>query len=146
MASAHSRHIRTFIQSIAPDVRLYRQLLQLLQTQNSLYFAFDGEALNQNLREQLPLYSQLQESASVRSGCLQALKLPADEQSVKRIFNALPPALKTQVEKQWAVLNTLIHQCHAQNQENGQCSAQFHEMLTQLTQPSPTYDPHLNGL
>ncbi|WP_415846606.1 flagellar export chaperone FlgN, partial [Vibrio aerogenes] len=112
----------------------------------SLYLTFDGDALNQNLREQIPLYQKLQESASLRTACLKSVKLPADEHSVKRIFAVLPPALKNQAEKQWAVLSTLIHQCHAQNQENGQCSAQFHEMLTQLTQPSPTYDTNLNGL
>ncbi|MDL2043486.1 flagellar protein FlgN, partial [Vibrio parahaemolyticus] len=43
MASAASQRIQYFVRSISEDIKLYQQLLTLLQQQKALYLKFDGE-------------------------------------------------------------------------------------------------------
>ncbi|MEI8632611.1 hypothetical protein P4S72_12765 [Vibrio sp. PP-XX7] len=74
---------------------------------------------------------------------MQHLALPNNEQGVNRLFRCFTPPLRSKVQQQWNILNILIHQCQSLNQDNGQSSALFHELLSQLTQPSPTYDAKL---
>ncbi|ELB2768156.1 MULTISPECIES: flagellar export chaperone FlgN [Vibrio] len=135
MASAVSRRIQQFVRSISEDIKLYQQLLPLLQQQKVLYLKFDGEALNDNVQKQMPILNKLSRSANDRSQCMRALGLACNDASVKRIFNALPAQIGMQARKQWALLETLVSQCQQYNQSNGHSSAAFHELVSQLKQP-----------
>ncbi|MDF2152580.1 flagellar export chaperone FlgN [Vibrio sp. CAU 1672] len=135
MATSRSQLIQTFVRTIAHDIKLYQQLLPLLQVQKSLYLQFDGQALNDNLHKQTPILNQLNSSASERSQCLQQLGLSANEHSVNRLLSALPRRLTPQLRQQWATLKGLIKQCQQLNQSNGQSSAAFHELLNQIKHP-----------
>ncbi|EOX4904232.1 flagellar export chaperone FlgN [Vibrio alginolyticus] len=135
MASAVSQRIQQFVRSISEDIKLYQQLLPLLQQQKVLYLKFDGEALNDNVQKQMPILNELSRSANDRSQCMRALGLACNDASVKRIFNALPAQIGMQARKQWALLETLVSQCQQYNQSNGHSSAAFHELVSQLKQP-----------
>ncbi|MBO0201931.1 flagellar export chaperone FlgN [Vibrio sp. Vb1166] len=135
MASAVSQRIQQFVRSISEDIKLYQQLLPLLQQQRVLYLKFDGEALNDNVQKQMPILNKLSRSANDRSQCMRALGLACNDASVKRIFNALPAQIGMQARKQWALLETLVSQCQQYNQSNGHSSAAFHELVSQLKQP-----------
>ncbi|PFG57710.1 flagella synthesis protein FlgN [Vibrio sp. ES.051] len=135
MASAVSQRIQHFVRSIPEDIKLYRQLLPLLQQQKSLYLMFDGETLNNNIQQQTPILNKLSRSATERSQCMRELGLTPNDTSVKRIFNALPAQIAKQAREQWALLETLVSQCQQYNQSNGQSSAAFHELISQLKQP-----------
>ncbi|MDW3166953.1 flagellar export chaperone FlgN [Vibrio sp. Y184] len=135
MASAVSQRIQQFVRSISEDIKLYQQLLPLLQQQKVLYLKFDGEALNDNVQKQMPILNKLSRSANDRSQCIRALGLACNDASVKRIFNALPAQIGMQARKQWALLETLVSQCQQYNQSNGHSSAAFHELVSQLKQP-----------
>ncbi len=135
MASAVSQRIQQFVRSISEDIKLYQQLLPLLQQQKVLYLKFDGEALNDNVQKQMPILNKLSRSANDRSQCMRALGLACNDASVNRIFNALPTQIGMQARKQWALLETLVSQCQQYNQSNGHSSAAFHELVSQLKQP-----------
>lgn len=135
MASAVSQRIQQFVRSISEEIKLYQQLLPLLQQQKVLYLKFDGEALNDNVQKQMPILNKLSRSANDRSQCMRALGLACNDASVKRIFNALPAQIGMQARKQWALLETLVSQCQQYNQSNGHSSAAFHELVSQLKQP-----------
>lgn len=90
MASAASQRIQYFVRSISEDIKLYQQLLTLLQQQKALYLKFDGEALNTNVQQQTPILNKLSRSSNERSQCMRELGLPCNDSSVTRIFNALP--------------------------------------------------------
>ncbi len=135
MASAVSQRIQQFVRSISEDIKLYQQLLPLLQQQKVLYLKFDGEALNDNVQKQMPILNKLSRSANDRSQCMRALGLACNDASVKRIFNALPAQIGMQARKQWALLEMLVSQCQQYNQSNGHSSAAFHELVSQLKQP-----------
>ncbi|WP_199460814.1 flagellar export chaperone FlgN [Vibrio owensii] len=135
MATAASQHIQQFVRSISEDIKLYQQLLGLIQQQKALYLKFDGEALSENIQKQMPILNQLGRSASERSQLMRKLGLPCNETSVNRIFNALPAKIGTQARKQWALLESLVKQCQQDNQSNGQSSAAFQELVSQLKQP-----------
>ncbi|MDF5054087.1 flagellar export chaperone FlgN, partial [Vibrio parahaemolyticus] len=122
MASAVSQRIQQFVRSISEDIKLYQQLLPLLQQQKVLYLKFDGEALNDNVQKQMPILNKLSRSANDRSQCMRALGLACNDASVKRIFNALPAQIGMQARKQWALLETLVSQCQQYNQSNGHSS------------------------
>lgn len=101
----------------------------------ALYLKFDGEALNENIQKQMPILNQLGRSASERSQLMRKLGLPCNETGVNRIFNALPAKIATQARKQWTLLGSLVKQCQQDNQSNGQSSAAFQELVSQLKQP-----------
>ncbi|WP_346266739.1 flagellar export chaperone FlgN, partial [Vibrio parahaemolyticus] len=124
--------MQQFVRSISEDIKLYQQLLPLLQQQKVLYLKFDGEALNDNVQKQMPILNKLSRSANDRSQCMRALGLACNDASVKRIFNALPAQIGMQARKQWALLETLVSQCQQYNQSNGHSSAAFHELVSQL--------------
>ena len=110
MASPTSQLIQTFVKSIAVDIKLYQELLVLLQEQASIYLTFDSEALNNNIAKQMPILNQLGANATERSLCMRKLHLPTNEQSVQRIFNALPAKLNVKARAQWNTLElSLIH-------------------------------------
>jgi flagella synthesis protein FlgN len=141
MAVSHSQVIQTFLRTIAHDIKLYQQLLPLLQNQKSLYFQFDGQALNDNIQKQTPILNQLSRSAKERSACLQQLGLSCNENSVNKLMSVLPKRITPQLRQQWNVLRGLIKQCHQLNQSNGQSSAAFHELLNQVKHPvAHTYE------
>ncbi|WP_182025941.1 flagellar export chaperone FlgN [Vibrio rotiferianus] len=143
MASPTSQLIQTFVKTIAVDIKLYQELLRLLQEQASIYLTFDSEALNCNIAKQMPILNQLGTHATERSLCMRKLHLPTNEQSVQRIFNALPAKLNVQARAQWNTLEGLINQCQTFNQRNGQSSAAFHELMSQLKHPvQHTYEEH----
>lgn len=144
MALNRGQLIQSFLYTISEDVRLYRQLHQLLQEQKSLYLQFDGETLGNNIRQQVPLLNQLNRNATQRSQCLQRLTLANDPAGVKRLFALLPEHLQQRAIKQWDALNNLIGQCQKLNQSNGHSSATFQELLGNLTDPSPTYQERAN--
>ncbi|YCO01385.1 flagellar export chaperone FlgN [Vibrio sp. VNB-15] len=135
MATAASQHIQQFVRSISEDIKLYQQLLGLIQQQKALYLKFDGEALNENIQKQMPILNQLGRSASERSQLMRKLGLPCNETSVNRVFNALPAKIGTQARKQWTLLESLVKQCQQDNQSNGQSSAAFQELVSKLKQP-----------
>ena len=135
MATAASQHIQQFMRSIAEDVKLYQQLLALIQQQKALYLKFDGETLNENIQKQMPILNQLGRSASERSQLMRALGLPCNASSVNRIFNALPANIATQARQKWTLLESLVKQCQQDNHSNGQSSATFQELVSQLKQP-----------
>ncbi|WP_425670314.1 flagellar export chaperone FlgN [Vibrio owensii] len=135
MATAASQHIQQFVRSISEDIKLYQQLLGLIQQQKALYLKFDGDALSENIQKQMPILNQLGRSASERSQLMRKLGLPCNETSVSRIFNALPAKIGTQARKQWTLLESLVKQCQQDNQSNGQSSAAFQELVSQLKQP-----------
>ncbi|MGR5131081.1 flagellar export chaperone FlgN [Vibrio alfacsensis] len=142
-ASQHIQHIQHFVRSISSDIKLYQQLLILIQQQKALYLKFDGEALNDNIQQQTPILDQLSRSAKERSHSMRALGLACNGTSVNKIFSALPANIRTQVTKQWTLLETLVTQCQQYNQSNGQSSAAFHELISKLKQPvQHTYEEH----
>lgn len=146
MALNRGQLIQSFLYTISEDVRLYRQLQQLLQQQKSLYIQFDGETLGNNIRQQVPLLNQLNRNATQRSQCLQRLGLQNDPQGVERLFALLPGHLQQRATKQWLALNNLVEQCQLLNQSNGQSSANFQELLGNLTDPSPTYQERASAV
>ncbi len=134
MAETKTQLVQRFIFSINEDIKHYKQLLHLLQDQSALYLKFDGEALSENIHQQLPILKQLGRSAAERSRCLQQLHLPSSELGVEKLIHALPDKHKVPLKKQWKSLETLIKHCQKYNNQNGQSSAAFHELLGQLTQ------------
>ncbi len=83
----------------------------------------------------MPILNQLGRSASERSQLMRKLGLPCNESGVNRIFNALPAKIGTQARTQWTLLGSLVKQCQQDNQSNGQSSAAFQELVSQLKQP-----------
>ena len=141
MTVTKSELVQNFVVSITEDIKLYQKLLALLQHQKALYLKLDSDALNRNIQQQLPVLKKLSYGAKSRTLCLQQLQLPSSEVGVKTLTKALPIKLQTHVAKQWAVLEALIKQCQRYNQENGQSSAAFHELLGQLMgKPAITYE------
>ncbi|MBN3495034.1 MULTISPECIES: flagellar protein FlgN [Vibrio] len=135
MASETSRMIQRFLTSIGEDIKSYRQLAKLLQEQKSLYLCFDAAKLNQNLAQQKPLLNKLGQHAKERSQTMTALRLTRDQGGMNKLFSALPTSLSNKVHSQWRELESLVKHCQALNQENGQSSASFHELMCHITQP-----------
>ncbi len=146
MAANRGQYIQSFILTINDDIKLYKQLHRLIAEQKALYLQFQGEALMDNIQRQEPVLNQLGRNASLRSDSLKQLGLPDNASSVLRLFKALPEQIRNPVQKQWQTLNGLIERCQLLNQENGDSVATFHELLNQLTQPSPTYTERMNDL
>ena len=141
MATAASQHIQQFVRSISEDIKRYQQLLVLIQQQKSLYLTFDGQALSENIEQQMPILNQLGRSANERTQLMRALGLPCNDDSVNRIFSALPAKIAPQVRTQWMRLESLVKQCQQDNQSNGQSSAAFQELVNQIKQPAQhTYE------
>ncbi|MDD1781847.1 flagellar protein FlgN [Enterovibrio sp. ZSDZ35] len=140
MASNASQLIQLFLQTIGRDIRHYQQLLELLKHQRVLYMTFDAEALTRNIADQQPLISQLAKSAQERQDCLNKLGVGCSRSGVARLMKALPPSLGPQAKKQWETLQRLVECCQQYNNENGQTTATFHEMIAGVLQPtSDTY-------
>ncbi|WP_112478731.1 flagellar protein FlgN [Vibrio variabilis] len=147
MAASKTELVQTFVLSISEDIKLYRKLLALLQHQKALYLKFDGESLSDNIQSQLPILNQLGRNASERSQALTQLKLPCSEVGVERLIKALPAKLSDNVNKQWHILESLITQCQKYNQNNGQSSAAFQELLGELTgQKQHSYEEHARAV
>lgn len=147
MAASKTELVQTFVMSISEDIKLYQKLLALLQHQKALYLKFDGESLNQNIQNQLPVLSKLGRNASERSQALTQLKLPCSQAGVERLIKALPAKLSDNVSKQWHILESLIAQCQKYNQSNGQSSAAFQELLGELTgQKQHSYEEHAHAV
>ncbi|ENM5768633.1 flagellar export chaperone FlgN [Vibrio mimicus] len=127
--------IQAFVHSIDEDIKRYQQLLDLLQQQKMLYFKFDEHTLSSIVSQQMVIIEQLSRSASERSQCIRKLGLPSNEQSVYRIFNALPSRFKTQVREQWSLLKLLVKECQQMNRSNGQSSAALYELINQIQHP-----------
>ncbi|MGF1774395.1 flagellar protein FlgN [Vibrio wakamikoensis] len=143
MAASKTELVQAFVLSISDDIKLYRKLLALLQHQKALYLKFDGESLSDNIQSQLPILNQLGRNASNRSQALTQLKLPCSQAGVERLIRALPAKLSDNVHKQWHILESLIAQCQKYNQNNGQSSAAFQELLGELTgQKQHSYEEH----
>lgn len=141
MTATATQLIQEFIYSITVDLELYQTLSSLLREQKSIYLAFDNKALKDNIAQQMPLLEQLNTNAEKRSLNLRKLGLANDEQSVQRIFNALPSKLSIKVSNQWHSLKRLINDCHQLNQSNGQSSAAFHEIVFHIKYPAQhTYE------
>ncbi len=144
MTSEKQRLIQGFIHSISDDIKLYQKLIALQQQQSTLYLNFDADALSNNVVQQTPILDQLKGNAVKRTQCMRKLDLPGDEKGVSKIFSILPEKLRFAVRKQWRQLETLIKQSQQYNQKNGQSSASFHELISQLTNSSPdTYEERL---
>lgn len=143
MSSNRGQHIQAFMATISEDLKLYGLLHTLIIEQRLLYLEFKGDELAKNLKQQVPLLNRLNKNASQRTQCLRSLGLPNNSQSVVRILNALPENVRGRFVTQWKSLNSVIEQCRKLNQENGQSSAAFHELLTELTQTSVTYEERL---
>ncbi len=136
--------IQGFIQSIGEDITLYKKLVVLQQQQSALYLNFDATALSVNVEQQTPVLDQLNRNAGIRSQCMNRLGLPANEKGVSKIFSILPEQLRLAVTKRWHQLETLIKQCQQYNQKNGESSASFHELMSQITNTSQdTYEDRL---
>lgn len=147
MATSKTELVQNFVVSISEDIKLYRKLLSLLQHQKALYLKFDGESLSHNISKQLPVLKQLGHNASQRSRLLSQLNLPCSEHGVERLVRALPIKLSDNVRKQWQILESLIKECQKYNQENGQSSAAFHELLGELTgREQHSYEEHARSL
>ncbi|PKF51208.1 flagellar protein FlgN [Enterovibrio nigricans] len=144
MALNASQLIQHFLQTIGRDIRLYQQLLELLKHQRVLYVTFDAEALKRNIADQQPLISELAASAKERHDCLNKLGVGGSRLGVTRLMNALPPALGQQAKNQWETLQRLVEHCQHYNNENGQTTATFHEMIASVIEPaSDTYQERL---
>ncbi|ASI89512.1 hypothetical protein C9980_22980 [Vibrio mediterranei] len=144
MAATRTELVQQFVLSISEDIKLYRKLLALLQHQKALYLKFDGEALSNNIHNQLPVLKQLGSNASKRSYTLQQLQLPCSENGAKKLIRALPTKLSDTIAKQWQILEALIKECQKYNHDNGQSSAAFHELLGELTgQEQHCYGEHV---
>ncbi|GAA5645320.1 MULTISPECIES: flagellar protein FlgN [Vibrio] len=135
MAQTKSQRIQTFFRSVGDDIKLYHQLLPLLKKQQTLYLAFNGPELSENIRQQVPILNQLSQSAQQRAQCMESLGLPASEQGVQSLLKVLPTTLRNQATRQWQSLHQLVDECQQCNQNNGKSSAAFHEMLSQLVSP-----------
>ncbi|MGR5288098.1 flagellar export chaperone FlgN [Vibrio maritimus] len=147
MAASKTELVQAFVLSISDDIKLYRKLLALLQHQKALYLKFDGESLSDNIQSQLPILNQLGRNASNRSQALTQLKLPCSQAGVERLIRALPAKLSDNVHKQWHILESLIAQCQKYNQNNGQSSAAFQELLGELTgQKQHSYEEHARAV
>ncbi|WP_439145950.1 flagellar export chaperone FlgN [Vibrio sp.] len=143
MATAASQHIQQVLHSVTEDIKLYQQLLVLIQQQKGLYLQFDSKVLDENIQKQKPILNQLARTSSERSQWMRALGLSCNNASMQRIFNALPTKMSIQVRKQWALLESLVKQCQQDNQSNAQSSAAFQELITQIKQPlQHTYEEH----
>lgn len=144
MAQTKSQQIQTFLRTIGNDIKLYRQLLPLLQTQRSLYIKFDSASLTANVQQQMPILNQLHQSAQLRTQCMKNLGLSNSDHGVQALLKVLPNPLRTQATQQWQQLHLLVEQCQHYNQMNGRSSATFHEMLAQIVQPEQhTYQEHI---
>lgn len=144
MTSEKNALVQGFIRSISEDIKLYQQLMTLQQQQNALYLTFDAAALSDNVAQQTPILRYLSGNAEKRSQCMKKLGLPASEQGVSKIFSALPAKISIPVKNQWHQLEALTKQCQQYNQKNGQNSASFHELMSQLTRPvQDTYEDQL---
>ncbi|WP_325893208.1 flagellar protein FlgN [Grimontia sp. NTOU-MAR1] len=140
MTSDKKQLIKAFLQTVGHDIRHYQALLPLLKAQRALYLTFDANLLDANTKQQLPLLAALKRSSNERSQSLIQLGLSADDNGITRLLSVLPNTLSTQAKNQWSMLKNLIEQCQKYNAENGQTSASFHEMLSQMTTASsPTY-------
>ncbi|AUI88614.1 hypothetical protein BS333_20125 [Vibrio azureus] len=141
MTQNSSQVIQQFVRSIAKDIKLYQQLLPIIQRQKALYLSFESESLDKDNKHQVELLNQLSQSAKKRKEWMLSLGVPLNEQGVSKIFDALPKTIAIQARKQWTVLHTLIKQCKQENTNNGSTAAAFQEIVTQLLQPvAHTYE------
>lgn len=137
MATDKKQLIQRFLRTLGHDIKHYQALLPLLKTQRDLYLTFDADLLQANASQQMPLLAALKRSSGERSQCLEQLGLSADETGVSRMLAVLPHAMEKQARSQWSTLKNLVMQCQQYNTENGQVSANFQEMLSQVTATSP---------
>ncbi|MDN3609434.1 flagellar protein FlgN [Vibrio ostreicida] len=131
-----SRLIKQYVKTIGQDIRLYQQLTPLLREQKQLYLTLDATRLSANLEQQKPLLNQLIAHAEERRQTMITLALPVEKRGVDKLISLLPPAISKQVSAQCRMLQGMIEQCQKLNQDNGQTSANFHELMVQITQPN----------
>ncbi|WP_165312869.1 flagellar export chaperone FlgN [Vibrio ziniensis] len=143
MATNRGQYIQDFMATISEDLKLYSLLHTLITEQKLLYIEFKGDELAKNIQQQVPLLNRLNKNASQRTKCLKSLGLSNGSHSALRLFNALPESVRPKYTKQWHSLNQLVEQCKKLNQENGQSSAAFHELLSDLTHSSLTYEERI---
>ncbi|KXF81060.1 flagellar protein FlgN [Enterovibrio coralii] len=136
MAPNATQLIQYFLQTVSHDIKHYEQLLDLLKRQRVLYVSFDAVALQENLAAQQPLLNTLKTSSRQRQDCLKQLGLEDSNRGVSRLQNALPSALKKKAMVQWDSLQRLVEQCQQYNNDNGQVSASFHEMISGVIKPA----------
>ena len=137
MASDATRLAKDFINTISEDITLYRQLKQILSEQHQAYIDFDDQCLLNNLSLQEPLLESLGKHASLRESVMAKLRLPNSRVGLEALLGALPDAVESQVRSQWQTLESLIDECHEQNQLNAVCSANFQELLGSAFNPDP---------
>ncbi|WP_341662433.1 flagellar protein FlgN [Vibrio sp.] len=135
MSSKTSHLIQSFFNTLVQDIKSYQKLETLLKQQKSLYLHFDADKLERNTAQQQPLLTLLRQHAHQRSQIMATFQLPTDKQGVERFFSALPPTAAEKLQALWLELETLIKRCQVLNQENGQTSASFHELVASLTNP-----------
>ncbi|MBU2898661.1 flagellar export chaperone FlgN [Vibrio hepatarius] len=146
MTTKNSYLIQSFFNTLVRDFKAYQKLEVLLKQQKLLYLSFDAEKLEQNLTLQQSLLSQLQQHAQKRSQIMVSLQLSADKTGIERFFSALPSAAGKKVRCQWQHLENMVKRCQTLNQENGQTSANFHELMVSVTSAEQhTYQEHLLG-
>ncbi|GLT16395.1 protein LfgN [Vibrio zhanjiangensis] len=132
MSSKTSHLIQSFVNTLVQDIQSYQKLETLLKQQKPLYFTFEVDKLEHNIARQQPLLHQLQQHAHHRSQIMARLKLSADHIGIERLFSALPPPAGEKIRHLWSQLEKLVKCCQALNQENGQTTANFHELVSSL--------------
>ena len=135
MSSKTSHLIQSFFNTLVQDIKSYQKLEILLKQQKALYLHFDADQLESNIAQQQPLLVLLRQNAHQRSQIMATFQLKMDKKGVERFFSALPPAAAEKIKSLWHQLETLIKHCQVLNQENGQTSASFHELIASLTRP-----------
>ncbi len=136
MAQTKTQLIQNFVTTLSTDCHYYTELLKLLQQQQSLYLTFDSDKLNDNLHAQQPILSHLQHNAAQRHQSLKLLGLPNNEQGAQKLLSVLPAKIRQPATAQWQRLHALIAKCQQCNQENGQNTAMFQELLERIIQPN----------
>jgi len=150
----NAKKLRDIHAMIQQDLATSRQLLALLEQENSSTQERDYVNMSQLLKEKAPLLEQLKVNAQQRSDWLLSLDCTPNEDNWKKLLQSLN---NSEIQQQWQDIKNTIEHCQKINNVNGKLisrGALSHERLLHLmrgnTHQADIYDArgskHSTGL
>lgn len=132
--------IRTLLSGLPAEVRLYRELEQLLKQQYLLMGRHQTAALETLSQQEVPVLAQLRQYAFRRSHLLKVLGLEPNADGMSLLIQKLPAGLSQQTANAWQELQHFYANCKLQNEQNGRLLVFQRETLERLLFGEPDRD------
>ncbi len=139
--------IIALISGLKTDIKNYSRFHELLHKQQSLMQQHKNEELITLNQDHSILLETIREQAIRRKQLMYNIGVTADNAGMEKILAALDAKSSPQVALLWEKLKQLTHNCHNQNEVNGQLLALQSELLNKVlhTQPQDEYSSNTAG-